>query len=1075
MYESCSPNPMNILKTRIYRGAIASPQGNSVATSQAQNPNRRRTRSQTRIESEAVSISIDSVDNKRSGPMVPEIDSGRSVRTNREPCDPNHHDSDDDDQLNPIEMSYRIRSRANAGTGSKPKRTRFVWGPTRERQQALYDLWLPRHKSLKKLWGSVLPVRSHLQTTCDQSPLDRASGALQVTGVIYAIYCYRTTRLYVGQTIKSASARFESHINASLRGDNEPFHRAIRRYGWRNFSCFPLEIIPKHQYVNYATAKARACAFRKHASHRELFWIERLHSYEPRGFNAQHRTRRRLGRKRVANPMKHSRVDKERRFSNGTGGVDIVRDGGRWFGSRDWLRRLLFLDRCITSNTLERINWDAYASRSLWGMLHYLEKVEPESISVENRELILSTIRHVVLVRPTPGTKRTKEGCDFIRIEWTSDLLRRIGLKSIILEPNVRNLLPSTLIDGVEDILIVKKLTTPIGVDILNFSSVARNLPKIRSGDECACRRLFDASFRPDGKCVRTGDVEIVKHVGLRQLIVYGPRFRERAKCDPLAAVRIGLDEYIRYHVRAKTCTRIQMAAWRRQVLDRCKSKLSHYSEENYDLPLLQQASVRKYLQFLQRHLVLVPMDKAANNIAFICKSLYVDTLRGELERNNGTYELVRRSKTEILVGQKKYLLALMGEPQLPYLYGMPKFHKPGWRFIAGSKTCSTASYSKILSDVLLKVMRSLREKDNAHILRTGIRRYFVVENYEEVAVFLGRWRRQLSDSDNKNGSLYTGDFSTMYTTIPHRALLAAISDCIKEAFEWEATQRDTDVENIGICWTKVTNGSTGDVQCSYTKRTNVNRSPSTNRTDSKNVSFTKAQLVTGVRFLINNTYVVNGHSIRKQVIGIPMGTNCAPVLANLFLYAYESRYIDRLMMEDKKAAALFHMSFRYIDDTLSVDNPLWLAAVSQSSDEGGIYPSELQLNDTTPADGDAVHFLGMDIIGVGNRIRTSIFDKRNEFSFPVRRYPHMASLIPSTIPYGVFLGQLHRGYRTCSDTTDFLNFACEVGKRLVANGCRTSRLLQLFTSFIKRFVSKYHSVRKSTLVRSFRLGFLAT
>jgi hypothetical protein len=99
----------------------------------------------------------------------------------------------------------------------------------------------------------------------------------------------------------------------------------------------------------------------------------------------------------------------------------------------------------------------------------------------------------------------------------------------------------------------------------------------------------------------------------------------------------------------------------------------------------------------------------------------------------------------------------------------------------------------------------------------------------------------------------------------------------------------------------------------------------------------------------LNNIYIINGRTIRKQVIGIPMGTNCAPVLANLFLYYYESRYIDGLYADEntKSSAALFHMSFRLIDDTLSIDNPLWVKAVSLSLDDGGIYPSELTLNDT--------------------------------------------------------------------------------------------------------------------------------
>ena len=55
-------------------------------------------------------------------------------------------------------------------------------------------------------------------------------------------------------------------------------------------------------------------------------------------------------------------------------------------------------------------------------------------------------------------------------------------------------------------------------------------------------------------------------------------------------------------------------------------------------------------------------------------------------------------------------------------------------------------------------------------------------------------------------------------------------------------------------------------------------------------------------------------------------------------------------------------------------------------------------LNDTTPCEGGVVHFLGMDISSSSanrGRFRLSVVDKRKAFSFPVRRYPQMTSLIP--------------------------------------------------------------------------------
>ena len=48
--------------------------------------------------------------------------------------------------------------------------------------------------------------------------------------------------------------------------------------------------------------------------------------------------------------------------------------------------------------------------------------------------------------------------------------------------------------------------------------------------------------------------------------------------------------------------------------------------------------------------------------------------------------------------------------------------------------------------------------------------------------------------------------------------------------------------------------------------------------------------------FLIDNIFVEFGGRIFQQTIGIPMGTNCAPLLADLFLCSYEADFIQGLL-----------------------------------------------------------------------------------------------------------------------------------------------------------------------------------
>ena len=69
------------------------------------------------------------------------------------------------------------------------------------------------------------------------------------------------------------------------------------------------------------------------------------------------------------------------------------------------------------------------------------------------------------------------------------------------------------------------------------------------------------------------------------------------------------------------------------------------------------------------------------------------------------------------------------------------------------------------------------------------------------------------------------------------------------------------------------------------------------------------------------------------------MGTNCAQVVANLFLFCYERDFMMSLS---------FNITSRYLDDTLNINNVYFDNMVSQ------IYPAELQLNKANTSDTEA-------------------------------------------------------------------------------------------------------------------------
>jgi hypothetical protein len=55
---------------------------------------------------------------------------------------------------------------------------------------------------------------------------------------------------------------------------------------------------------------------------------------------------------------------------------------------------------------------------------------------------------------------------------------------------------------------------------------------------------------------------------------------------------------------------------------------------------------------------------------------------------------------------------------------------------------------------------------------------------------------------------------------------------------------------------------------------------------------YSEADIKSMLGFLVNNIFVVFGNQVFEQSVGIPMGTNCAPLLADLFLYSYEAEFV---------------------------------------------------------------------------------------------------------------------------------------------------------------------------------------
>ena len=172
----------------------------------------------------------------------------------------------------------------------------------------------------------------------------------------------------------------------------------------------------------------------------------------------------------------------------------------------------------------------------------------------------------------------------------------------------------------------------------------------------------------------------------------------------------------------------------------------------------------------------------------------------------------------------------------------------------------------------------------------------------------------------HKATSIQTFDFSILYTSIPHDLFKSRMNNIINNAFKHK-------------------NGATR-----YTHiKVGRNNSHFTSDPLNGDNKYTANDICKMIEFLVDNIYVRFGGQLFRQMVGIPVGTNCAPLLADLFLYSYENEFLDKLIKEGKrKLARRFNLSYRYIDDLILFNNKRFKEFISD------IYPKELTISQTT-------------------------------------------------------------------------------------------------------------------------------
>ena len=171
------------------------------------------------------------------------------------------------------------------------------------------------------------------------------------------------------------------------------------------------------------------------------------------------------------------------------------------------------------------------------------------------------------------------------------------------------------------------------------------------------------------------------------------------------------------------------------------------------------------------------------------------------------------------------------------------------------------------------------------------------------------------------------------------------------------------------------------------------------------------------------------------------MGTNCAPLVTNLFLFCYERDFMMSLS-DDKQADVInsFNTTSRYLDDILNINNVYFDNMVSQ------IYISELQFYKANTSDTEAA-FLDLHLSISNDIVSTKIYDKRDNFDFKIVNFPFLDGDVPRSTSYEVYVSQLIHFARASSRVTDFNTRNKLLTQKLLKQGYRYHQLRKTFSN----------------------------
>ena len=892
-------------------------------------------------------------------------------------------------------------------------------------------------------------------------PNDITSVDCNSKNVIYLITCRKCNLQYVGETIQPLRGRICHHVSHIRRPDVAHSSHILANHfskGHCKGATFTVNIIEKLSGDGRDNDGKLDPTINRIRKKKETEWMLKLQTVYPFGLND------RIGDEYMENrnhdnvfskfpPLKKIKERFKIRTKYDTSNTFVV-DNFIYIineSIRTNLKNTMNLIRVLLSS-MKRSHCRILYDKITASLSEKHDNYPFSQFFLAALDIIKSKIGNPPI--PTKSTKRPPS--NICRITFANKAIDFINIHKIFKNLDILQALPENLRNDAP--MVVYSLTNTIRSKIFNYKSFVQSLDidTFLSDDTilpCDCDHSTFTDAHHDH--IITGDLNIVDNDKLRKLISKGPKYREPKRFSYAKAknsIVLGLNECINTWSTKQKVPVAEFKDWKYAVIRKIDERISFLESSNNNKKYsknksdLHDTDVIACLDELQQKYVMVPIDKAANNVAFICKRFYAHVLMKELglttNEPSSTYTPINNLSHDQIITQHKSemkntfnITVKDNMLTLPDIYWLPKLHKNPlkFRFIIASKQCTIKALSKDISSIFTLFQKHIETYHNKAHFYSGVKTNWIVHNRD--AVLSSAKKSSIRRSAKRVSSF---DFSTLYTKIPHDKLIDVLNQIIDFTFKG-GTRKIIYVNKSGIAhWA--------------------------NKKNKLDNNYTKESIIKAVSFLIHNCYFNLGGKLFKQIIGIPMGSDPAPAFANLFLFFYESSWLNKIKKSNNVLARKFGQVFRYIDDLLTLNDG---GSFEQYHHE--IYPTELQLNKEN-VDNITTTFLDLHISIEEGIFKTKLFDKRDHFGFQITRLPYKVSNIPNRMFYSTISTECLRICRSTSELEPAVTSIKALISRMVKQGAEINKLKNCIRrSFNKHLIHiKYNTTYRDIHTRIF-------